>query len=170
MRASVILYALLRDYPRSEVLATPSCPVLCDLMDWSPPGSSVHGILQARILEWAAILFSRWSSWPRDPAWVSCIAGRFFYHWARVILYTLFKDYPTPTLKKKPTSLQWPLRSSAFWCFIIWLHYLLLSVCSHSSSQLGPCLSFNAQAHSYLRGFVRLLPPLNAFHTAFPAS
>ena len=77
---------------------------------------------------------------------------------------------PNSNSEKKPTSLQWPLRSSAFWCFIIWLHYLLLSVCSHSSSQLGPCLSFNAQAHSYLRGFVRLLPPLNAFHTAFPAS
>ena len=46
-----------------------SCPVLCDLMDCSPPGSSVHGILQARILEWVAMPFSRGSSWPRDQTW-----------------------------------------------------------------------------------------------------
>ena len=51
---------------------------LCDLMDCSPPGSSVHGILQARILEWVAIPFSRRSSWSMDWTHVSCIAGRFF--------------------------------------------------------------------------------------------
>ena len=44
--------------------------------------SSVHGILQVRILEWAAIPFSRGSAWPRDQTWVSCIAGRFFTVWA----------------------------------------------------------------------------------------
>ena len=44
-------------------------------MDCSPPGSSVHRILQARILEWVAISFSRGSSWPRNRTWVSCIAG-----------------------------------------------------------------------------------------------
>ena len=47
-------------------------------MDCSPPGSSVHGISQARILEWAAISFSRGSSQPRDRTWVSCISCRFF--------------------------------------------------------------------------------------------
>ena len=47
-------------------------------MDCSPPGSSVHGILQARILEWVAISFSRGSFWPRDRNCVSCIAGGFF--------------------------------------------------------------------------------------------
>ena len=46
-----------------------SCPVLCDLMDCSLPGSSVHGILQARILEWVAMLFTRGSSRPRDQTW-----------------------------------------------------------------------------------------------------
>ena len=45
---------------------------------YSPPGSSVHGILQARILEWVAILFSRGSSRPKDQMWVSGIVGRFF--------------------------------------------------------------------------------------------
>ena len=47
-------------------LVAQSCLALCDPMDCSSPGSSVHGILQARILEWAAIPFSRGSSWPRD--------------------------------------------------------------------------------------------------------
>ena len=51
---------------------------VCDLMDCSPPGSSVQGILQARVLEWVAIPSSRGSSWPRDQTWVSCIAGWFF--------------------------------------------------------------------------------------------
>ena len=55
-----------------------SCLTLCDPKDCGPPGSSVHGILQARVLEWVAISFSRGSSQPRDQTRVSCIAGRFF--------------------------------------------------------------------------------------------
>ena len=51
-------------------------------MDCSPPGPSVHGILQARTLEWVAVSFSERSSRPRDRTWVSCIAGRFFTIWA----------------------------------------------------------------------------------------
>ena len=52
--------------------------LLCDPMDCNPPCSSVHGISQARIPEWASISFSRESSWPRDWNYISCIAGRFF--------------------------------------------------------------------------------------------
>ena len=55
---------------------------LCYTMDCSLPGSSVHGIFQARILEWVAISFSRGSSWPRDQTWVSLIVGRCFTVWA----------------------------------------------------------------------------------------
>ena len=55
---------------------------LCDTTNCSLSGSSIHGILQARILEWNAIPLSRGSSWPRDRAKVSCIAGRFFAIWA----------------------------------------------------------------------------------------
>ena len=55
---------------------TQSCPTLCDPMDCSLPGSFVHGILQARILEWVAISFSRGSSLLRDRTQVSHIAGR----------------------------------------------------------------------------------------------
>ena len=54
------------------------CPTLCNPMDCSPPGSSVHGILQVSILEWIGVPFSRGSSWPRDWTGVSWIAGRFF--------------------------------------------------------------------------------------------
>ena len=60
------------------VLVAQSCPTLWDLMDCGPPGSSVHGILQARTLQWVAISFSKGSSWPRDRTQVSCIAGRCF--------------------------------------------------------------------------------------------
>ena len=59
-----------------------SRPTLCNPMDCSLPGSCVHGILQARILEWVAISFSRESSGFRDWTRVSCIAGRFFTIWA----------------------------------------------------------------------------------------
>ena len=51
-------------------------------MDCSPPGSSVHGVLQARKLAWVAITFFRVSSWPRDWTWISLITGRFFSVWA----------------------------------------------------------------------------------------
>ena len=59
-------------------LVSKSCPTLCNPMDYSPPGSSVHGIFQARILESVVISFSRGSSPPRDWTWVSCIAGEKF--------------------------------------------------------------------------------------------
>ena len=55
-----------------------SLKTLCDSMDCSPPGPSVHGILQARVLEWVAVPFSRGSSPPWDLTWISRIAGRFF--------------------------------------------------------------------------------------------
>ena len=65
---------------KSEV--TQSCLTLCDPTDCNPPGSSIHGIFQARILERVAISFSRRSSHPRDWTQVSCIAGRRFTTWA----------------------------------------------------------------------------------------
>ena len=59
------------------------CPTLCDPGDYSPPGSSVHGVSQARILEWVAISYSRGSSQPRDQTHISCVScteRRFLYH------------------------------------------------------------------------------------------
>ena len=71
---------LLHKWVRSEVAQ--SCLTLCDPMDCSLPGSCVHGIFQARVLEWVALSFFRGSSWPRDQTLVSCIAGRHFTVWA----------------------------------------------------------------------------------------
>ena len=68
--------------PLSDSEVTQSCLTLCDPMDCSPPASSGHGILQARILEQVAISYSRGSSRPRDLIWVSCIGRRILYHWA----------------------------------------------------------------------------------------
>ena len=59
-----------------------SCPTLCDPINSSPPGSPVHRILQARILERVAISFSWGSSPPRDQTHISCITSRFFTVWA----------------------------------------------------------------------------------------
>ena len=69
--------SLVTEY-KEKVLVAQSCPTLCNPMDCFPPGSSVHGVLQARILEWAAIPFLRGSSRPRDRTQFSCTAGRFF--------------------------------------------------------------------------------------------
>ena len=64
------------------VLVPPLCLTLCDTKDYSQPGSSVHGFLHARILEWLPISFSRGSSQPKDQTLISCIAGWFFTIWA----------------------------------------------------------------------------------------
>ena len=63
-----------------KLLVAQLCLTLCDPIDCNLPGSSVHGILQGRIQEWAAIPFSRGSSRPRDWTWVSCICRQILYH------------------------------------------------------------------------------------------
>ena len=68
----------MREKSESESEVAQSCPTLCNPMDCSLSGSSVHGILQARILEWVAISFFRGSSQPREQTQVSHIAGRCF--------------------------------------------------------------------------------------------
>ena len=65
---------------------------LCDPMDCSPPGSSVHGIFQASTLEWVAISYSRGNSQPRDGTWVSCIDRQTVFHcatWEALIMLIL---------------------------------------------------------------------------------
>ena len=73
-----------------------SCLTLCDPMDYSTPGSSANRSLQARIVEWVAMPFSRESSWSRSWTWVSCIsciAKQILYHWAtREILAVLLRS------------------------------------------------------------------------------
>ena len=65
-------------YSCTRAQSPQSSPSLCDPLDCSPPDSSVHGILQARILEWVAMSSSRGSSQPKDRTRVSCTAGGFF--------------------------------------------------------------------------------------------
>ena len=67
-------------FPMAYAVLTQSCPALCDPIDYSLPGSSIHGIFQERFLEWLAISYFRESCWPRDQTHISCVAlvGRFF--------------------------------------------------------------------------------------------
>ena len=84
----VIVLNLLVSFGRINILTTlnlpihsegtQSCPTLCNPVDCSQPGSSIHGIFQARVLEWVAISFSRGSSRPRDQTQVCHIVGRRF--------------------------------------------------------------------------------------------
>ena len=85
------------------VLVAQSCPTLWDPMDYSLPGSPVHGILQARILDWVAMPFSRGSSWPRDQTWVSWTTGRFFTVWATR------KPWTQEEKDSKPTAFGYPV-------------------------------------------------------------
>ena len=92
---SSVYLLILKQTKKNEVAN--SCPTLCNPKDCSPPGSSVQGILQARLLEWVAISFSRGSSWPRDWTQVSWIAGDLL-HCRQILL-------PTETLGKPPVNL-----------------------------------------------------------------
>ena len=85
-------------------------PTLCDPLDCSPPGSSVRGIPQARILEWVSMPSSRGSSWPREWKKVSCIIGGFFTVWAtrEAPLKELPRDSFKTTLQEKTASNRFP--------------------------------------------------------------
>ena len=86
----------------SESEVAQSCPTLCDPMDCSLPGSSLHGILQTTVLEWVAISFSRGSSRPRDRTQVSWIPGRRFNLWATREAHFI-EDYYTNDSRSKWT-------------------------------------------------------------------
>ena len=85
-QVNLIIYGLIDAIWESESEVIQSGPILCDPMDCSLPGSPIHWIFQARVLEWVAISFSRGSSWPRDWTPVSCIVGRCFTIWATSIV------------------------------------------------------------------------------------
>ena len=90
-----------------SVKVTQSCLTLCNPMGCSLPGSSVHEIPQARILEWVAIPYSRGSSQRRDQTQVSYIAGGFFTSWAtREAAEIQLEDGWTPVLQWSPLSTQ----------------------------------------------------------------
>ena len=92
-----------------KVKVAQSCPTLCDPMDYT-----VHGILQARILEWVACPFSSGSSWPSNQTGVSCTAGGFFTNWATreapdCCGSIVIQDFPLP---------QWQFKG--YMCKTIW--------------------------------------------------
>ena len=87
---------------------------LCDPMNCSPPGSSLHGISQVRILEWVAISYSRGSSWPKDRTHVSCIGRWILYHWTtcKTIHISITTWYKVETQWVKNNALK---KASAGW-------------------------------------------------------
>ena len=94
------------------------CPTLCNLMNHSPPSSSVHGILQARILEWVAIPFSRGSSRPRGQTQVSHIAGIFLYPLSH---HSTQQDIRTRPARCRP-SIKWLFVGSGVMGIFIFSH------------------------------------------------
>ena len=122
-----------------KALLTQSCLTLCDTMDCSPPGCSIHEILQARILEWVAMPSSRGSSWPRDCTHISCLL-----HWQAGSLPLAAPGKPVHSLKCGPLSLESPAylfmpflqqymfrvkrmksRESRLHVFIFWVYHVL---------------------------------------------
>ena len=92
-----------------------SCPTLWTPMDCSLPGSSFHGILQARVLEWGAISFSRGSSWPRDQTLVSSIPGRHFNLWATREVQKQFIGLHFSLVRCPSLGLQWKVADICKW-------------------------------------------------------
>ena len=130
------------------MLVAQSCPPLCKV-DCRLPGSSLHGILQARILERVAIPSSRGSSLWRDRTQVFCTAGRFFTTWApredpaSTELYTKIKlTFCMLTWKRKTSQRKWQL--DVVFCDI----FMLLHVCTYL------CFIFNRRAILYFEVFI----------------
>ena len=105
-------------------------------VDCSPPGSSIHGILQARILEWVALSFSRGSSRPRDRTQVSRIAGRHFNLWARSIFCFVGLIYQT-------VSTEWSRNIAVFLLSLpLFFTYFLLNISFQSLMTFGEAYVF----------------------------
>ena len=103
------------------------CLTLCDPMDCSLPDSSVRGILQARILEWIAIPFSRESSQPRDQTLVSCIVGRFFFFFLN-LKWIVHLFYGSAMWRVKWFSVDCSVNMTGY---VIWIKILGHSKCLH---------------------------------------
>ena len=129
----------------SACVRAQSCPTLCNPEDCSPPGSSVHGISQVRILEWVAIPLSRGSSQPRDRTWVSwisCLGRWVLYHgtiWKALTpaISTAFSHHPDASVVSLRDSLLalcfYPLLPLlptwvffVLFCFVLQLHWSVI--------------------------------------------
>ena len=130
-----------------EVLVAQSCLTLCNPMGCSWPGSSVHGISQARILKWVAIPF-RGSSWPRDQTQVSDIADRVFTVWATSTkrVFAPFYEYFHP-LSLNPSFVSKICRShKSTLCFttekLLFLYFVKISNWNNEDSNSKRCTNF----------------------------
>ena len=110
--------------------------LFCDPMDCSPPGSSVHGIFQARILEWVATSFSRGSFLPRDRnhvSWVSCSARRILHHctaWEAPASSVSVVQALCPTADWEAVANHWQFKVTAHWSAHLGLWCALISSCN----------------------------------------
>ena len=95
-RISSFLFVFFFSFLKKFLLVAQSCLTFCDPKDCRWPSSSVHGILQARMLEWVASPFSRRSSWSRDEILVSHIAGGYFTIWTMLFLQFPIHHRPGP--------------------------------------------------------------------------
>ena len=125
---------------RREREVAQSCPTLCDPMDCSLPGSSVHGIFQAIVLEWVAISFFKGSSRPRDRTQVSHIVDRCFTIWATEDTCTLMSISELFTIARTWKKPRWPLADE--WIRKLWyiytVEYSVQFSCSVVSDSLQP--------------------------------
>ena len=133
--------------------------LFCGPLDCSPPGSSIHGVLQARILEWVAIPFSRRSSWLRDQTQVSRTAGGFFTIWATT------EAQDPQTKANKPLSKFWKQRLIGLICVLFILSHLTPSTHQEVVAIISVLQMRNLKL-SYLRShsFQVLLRILKSLH------
>ena len=149
-------------YNESESEVTQLCPILCDPMDCSPPGSSVHRIFQARILEWVSISFSRGSSWPGDQTWVSHIVGRCFTIWATrealfcntpCLVFSLFLSLPI----NSSSTIRLRAKASTHKCIISPLESLSHKTGNRKAGEQKPLHHLFPLADLYFPSFVHIV-------------
>ena len=139
----------------SESEVTQSCRTLSDPMDCSLPGSSIHGIFQARVLEWGAIAFSRGSSQPRDRTQDSHIVGRHFTVWVSRQVICLEKSVKTDhKIVTVFISGRWDYRFFFFFLLIsMSLIFLTMKICSFHNKEEQVLFNFWQQSYEMGRGW-----------------
>ena len=150
----VLLIAVFRCLAYSCCLGAQSCLTRWNPMNYSPPGSTVHGVFQARILKWVAISFSRGSFRPRDWTCVFCISRRIPYQWA------IWEAYSRCSVQVETQKWMNKLAVSgvmkAAWCWKQW-----------SASSVG---QVPAIIHKQLRCLIPVLNPFSLLSTSTPPS
>ena len=137
----------------SEVKVTQPCLTLCDPMYFGLPGSSVHGIFQAVVLEWISISFSRGSSQPRDRTWVSRVVDRRFTVWATREVQKGYEEWKEKIFLQTPNLVQASFKHSLIHSFFNKIHLWWFSKhplfqdtrLSINPSSLSPSLPFSSQ-------------------------